>query len=225
MSAQVQTYSDFGGVVQTFVPAEVIDKGMTRCLWSPLDVASAQHKVEVPALRHGGEDLAVPTNRLFRGVLPKGVFVPLQKAPEFLPKNFGPDSNDPEILKVSEAPINAPGGPIFGQGALLGFAQYPGYDINTAMRMNQDQGRKRGIKEIEAMRGRDYDPEVYPALQSFFFPNWAIADWDPMVPRIPVEHRLVTELIQDAVVRGRWGYKIEALPVADLGSVMTARFR
>lgn len=217
--------NEFGGRPANYIPAEEIDRSMTRCIWSPLDVVGAARKQQVYWLRHGGEELKVATNRLFNGLLPKCVFVPLQKSAEFLPTNRG--LANAEIMKSpvvhdAQGIADREGLPRYAREPLTGFAAYPGYDIVTMQRMNEDQGQRRGMKEIVEMRGVDWDPVLWPALQAHFFPNWSVPanDWNPLEPRVPVELRLVEGLINDGITQYRQGARVGDLDLQAIASTM-----
>lgn len=226
-------YNEFGGTLPQYIPEESIDKRMTRWVFNPGDVMGALRKTQVFWLRHGGEELKVPTNRLFNGTLPKCVFVPLMESAAFDLPQFGPTNLSPtDRVRSAEGPAeglpNVQGLPIWGKNPLIGIKQYPGDDIATLRAMGTDHmltGRSRGLKEIEELRGHDWDDRWSPQLQAFFFPNFAVKKWDPLLARVPVEIRAIEDLINDGIQRYRAGEGVEQFNLERIGVQMLAGCR
>lgn len=221
MQTENQIFNDFGGKPVKFKPAETIDKRAARWLFYPLQIISVRRKQEFRRFRLGGDELELTTNVLYKGFLPKCGLVPLTMAPKFIPPEFARENF--EELQV-DAPAHDPdewkGIPMassFGGSHLVGVAEYPHHDILTVLTLNNDRGILRGIREIASLRNIDFDPELTPALQRFFFPNFF---GEQSGPRTPETLREVEEFVQAAVRRYRNGDRVAEFDCAHIGGEM-----
>lgn len=213
----------FGGGKINYKPTETVDRRATRWFFYAGDVIPTRRKQEFKHFRHGGDELELETNKLFRKFMPRCVFVPLQLAPRFDPPEYVRENA--ETLQVATPDLEPDpwkGRPMSGAymtKRLVGVAQYPADDAATVVTLNSDQGLSRGIKEIKTLQGMDWDDEVSPALQSFFFPNFAVENWDPTKSRVPTEIREVEDLIRAAITRYENGERLEAKPDLNLAEI------
>ena len=222
MQAEQTIYEQLGGGRVNYRTTETVDRRATRTLFYPLDVLSSSRKQEFPKLRHGGDELAVPTNSLYKGYLPRCAFVPLEVAPSFLPVEFVREGA--EILQVDEPVVDLeawrgrPGVGVYGASNLRGVAQYPADDIKTVQSRNNDSGMQKGIREINALRGVQWTEELFNDLQLFFFPNFD--NHDATKPRVPEKLEAVEDLIRDGIKRYQNGARIGELDLAKIGQEM-----
>lgn len=133
-------------------------------------------------LTDGGEELANPCLRRTAGKLPKCEITPLEWWVEWMPKDLFPEGMEHMALSLKgDTQPEGSGNRIFKP--LFGYPYYPAHTIVDALGLATSE--RRGIVEIETLRGVDYGKEDR-ALQTLFFP----ADWSK-----PVELRLVEEHI------------------------------
>lgn len=159
----------------------------TRWLWLGMDLLDPSRKADVLYLRegNGGEELDNICLRRTRGFLPRCTFTPLEVWAEWLPIEFFPEGARP--LKLKGAPIqdqNPTGRTLVGK-PLYGYAHYPGEQILDAIGL--PTGDRRGVVEIEVLRGVNVDDPQAVKLQNLFF---------PLGQKLPLELRAIEEQIQ-----------------------------
>jgi hypothetical protein len=134
-------------------------------------------------LPDGGEELVNRCLRRTDGKLPKCEITPLEFWVEWMPKDLFPEGMEHLALslKGDQQPDGA-GNRIFKP--LFGYPLYPAHTIVDALGIAT--GERRGVVEVENLRGTDYGKEDRE-MQALFFP----ADW----PK-PVELRLIRERIE-----------------------------
>jgi hypothetical protein len=153
----------------------------TRHLFLAADLMDPERSREI-GMPQGGEEMAA--NRCLRrteGRIPRCMITPLEFSAEWMPKDLFPEGMEQYALVPKGIKAEDTGGRIFKP--LLGYPYYPGHMITDATGLT---GRRRGIVEIENLRGVDYgggDRE----MQALFFPP----DY-----RLPIEIDLVREHIE-----------------------------
>lgn len=151
-------------------------------------------------LPEGGEELANRCLRRTNGLLPRCLITPMEFWGEPLPMEFFPEGVRPYRLKQAPATVveqqgggvitgmavSGPSGNIARRGdmELYMVPIFPGEQIVNAIGL--PTGERRGIVEIEVLRGVDYG-SVDREMQNLFFPP----DWP-----LPIQLRLVEERIQ-----------------------------
>lgn len=141
----------------------------TRWLFLAGDMLDPHRKEDLPHLAAGGEETGNVCLRRTNGYLPKCTFTPLEIWAEWLPIEFFPEGVRPLKLKGQPVEDQNPNGRTLIGKPLYGYAHYPGELIVDAIGLAT--GEKKGIVEIEVLRGVDYGDEKVATLQSDFFPD------------------------------------------------------
>src|SRR5687768_14683223 len=136
-----------------------------RHVFLAADLLDPQRSRDV-GLKYGGEEVDSRCLRRTAGKVPRCVITPLELSVEYMPIDLFPTGMEQFALKpkltqdeedLSRAKIFKP---------LFGFPYYPGHQIVDVTSLTT--GRK-GIVEVENLRGVDYGKDV-EALQNLFFP-------------------------------------------------------
>lgn len=155
----------------------------TRHLFLAANLMDPQRQRDI-GLADGGEELDNRCLRRTAGRLPKCEITPLEFWVEWMPKDLFPEGMEHLALTLKD-----PGGETIGPNnrifkPLFGYPYYPAHMVVDALGIAT--GERRGIVELENLRGTEHGKEDRE-LQALFFP----ADW----PK-PVELRLIEERIQ-----------------------------
>lgn len=154
----------------------------TRHLFLAANLLDPQRQRDID-LPDGGEELSNLCLRRTAGKLPKCEITPLELWVEWMPLDLFPAGMEHMALKLKNKAVEGVnGGRIFKP--LHGHPYYPAHTIVDALGIAS--GERRGIVEIENLRGVDYGKHDRE-LQALFFP----ADY-----RKPVELRLIAERIE-----------------------------
>ena len=155
----------------------------TRWIWLGMDYLDPARRQQVKRLQRGGEELDNVCLRRTHGFLPRCSFTPLEVWAEWLPIEFFPEGARPLKLKgETTEDLNPNGRTLIGK-PLFGYAHYPGEQIHDVV--DDLSAEPRGVVEIEALRGVDFEDAGARKLQQLFFPGDA-----------PLELRLVEQHIE-----------------------------
>lgn len=165
------------------VSAQAEDIQSTRHLFLAANLLDPGRQRDI-GLVDGGEELANVCLRRTQGKLPKCEITPLEFWVEWMPRELIPEGLEHMALALKDNAGEAlsPDNRIFKP--LFGFPYYPGHTIVDALGI--PSGERRGIVEIESLRGVEYGKEDRE-LQALFFPP----DYQK-----PIELRLVREHIE-----------------------------
>lgn len=152
----------------------------TRHLFLAADLLDPARRRDID-LPDGGEELHNICMRRTAGRLPRCEITPLEVWVEWMPLELFPQGTEHLALKLKGVDYEA-GGRIFPQ--LYGYPYYPAHAIVDAIGIAS--GQRRGIVELENLRGLDYGGEDREMQRLFFPPDY----------RKPVELRLITEHIE-----------------------------
>lgn len=156
----------------------------TRHIFLAGDMIDPHRKDDLPHLAHGGEELANFCLRRTNGYLPRCTITPMEVWAEWLPMEYFPEGVRPLKLKGEQIVDNNPTGRTLINKPLFGYAHMPGELIIDAIGLAT--GERKGIVEIEALRGVDAsDPEVTRIQNLFFGPDFPL----------PIELRLIEQRI------------------------------
>lgn len=165
------------------------------------------------ALPNGGEEIGSPCLRRTAGKLPRCEITPVEMWVEWMPLELFPQGTEHLALKIKGVDYEA-GGRIFPQ--LYGYPTYPAHAAVDIIGIAS--GQRRGIVEIENLRGLPYGKEDRE-MQALFFP----ADYD-----LPIPLRLIAERIEkvaagvaDPDVKDTAGFMLHS--VVQSGEYMQAR--
>jgi hypothetical protein len=164
------------------VSAQAEDLQSTRHLFLAANLLDPARQRDI-GMGDGGEELANVCLRRTQGRLPKCEVTPLEFWVEWMPKELIPEGLEHMALalKDTSGEVLNPDNRIFKP--LFGFPYYPGNTVVDAIGLVN--GERRGIVEIESLRGVEYGKEDRE-LQTLFFP----ADY-----KKPIELRLVEQHI------------------------------
>lgn len=158
-------------------------------------------------MKDGGEELGNICLRRTQGKIPKCEITPLEFWVEWMPKELVPEGLEHLTLALKDPGSSEPlkeSNRIFKP--LFGFPYHPGHAIVDALSMAG--GERRGIVEIENLRGTDYGKEDRD-LQNLFFP----ADYKkPVELRLIEEHILqVADSVADPDAKDTANYMLESV--------------
>jgi len=133
-----------------FFDARTVGRELNRWLFLGLDLITKRRKDEIEWLGAGGDELNTPCLfRYGRGYLPRGFISPLELGAEFIAK----DALPPGVESQSGIEING----VAIQSHLVQIPIYPGDALsNLMMKSMNDQGRRRGLIEIESLKGKKW---------------------------------------------------------------------
>jgi hypothetical protein len=197
MSAQLRALEDFGyGSIEpeiTFSDPNQVDRGVVRWIFFAGDVIDAQTKFEREDLAFGGEVIDTPCMWRFRRFLRKGVMTPLEVGVLATPAELVPEGT--ERVPILQAPsvglqergwhgdhVNSP---------TYGIKYWPSEQLAWILTrsLNVNNGLRKGIVEITAVRGWTFDEMRDSGLQKFFFPT------------VPAKLREMEQMIKSAMAR------------------------
>jgi hypothetical protein len=133
-----------------FYDAKTVGRELNRWVFFPGDVIVKRRKDEVNWLASGGDEINTPCLlRYGRGFLPRGFISPLEMGAEFIAK----DALPPGI--TAQTGIEVDGVAI--ESHLVQIPVYPGDAlINITMKSMNDMGRRRGLVEVESLKGKKW---------------------------------------------------------------------
>lgn len=191
----VQTPEDFGyGFAEpqiTFGEQRAVGRELSRFLFLALDVLGADTKFEREDLRGGGEVVDNPCMWRFRRFLRKCVITPFEVGGQPTPPELVPEGAE-LITMTQEGDMIAPARGVYGNLSAapnMGLKVYPGEQIVTILSgsLNRTGNMRKGIVEIEDLRGGSFEDLVESGLQRHFF------------PRVPVTLREVETLVREGL--------------------------
>lgn len=153
----------------------------TRHLFLAANLLDPQRQRDIN-MADGGEELSNLCLRRTAGKLPKCEITPLELWVEWMPLDLFPAGMEHMALKLKGESVDGINGRIFKP--LYGHPYYPAHTVVDAVGIAS--GERRGIVEIENLRGTDYG-KYDRELQALYFPP----DY-----RKPVELRLIAEHIE-----------------------------
>lgn len=170
------------------VTGDEIALELTRHLFLAGDLLDPARTRDI-GLKHGGEELPNRCLRRTSGLLPRCEITPLEFWGEPLPLELFPDGVRPYKLKGMDTPdvkFNPTGAfdPRLRDKPLFFMPLFPGELIVDAMGIAS--GERRGIVEIEVLRGIEYGSADREFQSLFFGPEY----------RVPIELRLVRDHIE-----------------------------
>lgn len=157
----------------------------TRHLFFAGDCLDPDRKHELSHLREGGEELSNRCLKRTGGFLPRCTITPMEFWGEALPIEHFPDGVQPYKLKDVEIKDENPTGRTLHGKPLLFMPMYPGHLIVDALGLAT--GERKGIVEIQVLKGVDYSPET-ERFNTLFFPATYTK---------PVELRLIQQRIEE----------------------------
>lgn len=165
------------------VSAQAEDLQSTRHLFLAANLLDPGRQRDI-GMADGGEEMSNVCLRRTQGKLPKCAITPLEFWVEWMPKELIPEGLEHMALalKDNSGEVLNPDNRIFKP--LFGFPYYPGNTIVDAIGLVN--GERRGIVEIENLRGVEHGEGADGEMQALFFP----ADY-----KVPVELRLVEQRI------------------------------
>jgi hypothetical protein len=183
-----------------YVDSEGVSKEAVRWLWYPGDALSPRRKRELkdayalgvqfngkpfPIYSNGGIEVNTPCLLRTKGVLPRGMFAPMEVGAIWMPAELLPDGSETFKGVFTEGAIWTP--------MLPGLKAFPGEAIRSVMTVAQnDQGVSQGVVEITALQSKSWQEVEALGAQYHFFPAW---------PKIPATLRELEDLIRAGVVR------------------------
>lgn len=153
----------------------------TRHIFLAADLMDPERSRDI-GMPQGGEEMA--ENRCLRhtgGKVPRCMITPLEFSAEWMPKDLFPEGMEQYALVPKGIKAEDTGGRIFKP--LFGYPYYPGHLIVDA---TGSTSRRRGVVELENLRGVNYGG-VDQEMQRLFFP----ADY-----KLPIEIELVRQHIE-----------------------------
>lgn len=164
------------------VANDAVDLNATRHLFLAANLLDPARQRDI-GMADGGEELANRCLRRTEGKLPKCEITPLEMWVEWMPKDLFPEGMEHMALALKgDVQPEGAGNRIFKP--LFGYPYYPAHTIIDALGLAT--GERRGIVEIENLRGVEYGKQDRE-LQTLFFPASYIK---------PVEMRLIREHIE-----------------------------
>jgi hypothetical protein len=145
------------------VTGDEINLEATRHVFLAADLMDPQRSRDV-GMPDGGEELENRCLRRTSGRIPRCYITPMELWVEWLPLDLFPVGMEHMALKIKGAEIE-PSGRIFKP--LFGYPYYPGHLIIDAVGIAT--GERRGVVELENLRGVNEGKEV-DALRNLFFP-------------------------------------------------------
>lgn len=133
-----------------FFDARTVGRELNRWIFFPGDVIVKRRKDEIEWLRAGGDELSSPCLfRYGRGYLPRGFISPLEIGAEFIAQDaLPPGVNSQTGIEIDGQVI---------QSHLVQIPIYPGDALsNLLVASMNDQGRRRGLVEIESLKGKKW---------------------------------------------------------------------
>lgn len=160
----------------------------TRYIWTALDVVDPDRKYQIETLQDGGEEVASVCLRRTPNYIPRCELTPLETwfEPIGIPELAGDAMKD--LVSVGGAqplvPVNVNPGQFFRQHEpMMGMPHYPGQDLPLVI----DLVGYRGVKEIESLRGIDWESGEAQSIQEEFFPR----TWVKPIPLRLIEDRII----------------------------------
>lgn len=173
------TYDPTAGL--ELVQGDEGDLKATRHLFLAANLLDPARQRDV-GMTDGGEELSNPCLRRTQGKLHKCEITPLEFWVEWMPKELFPEGMEHMALSLKGGEQPSETNRIFKP--LFGYPYLPGHMIVDALGI--PTGERRGVVEIETLRGVDYGKEDRE-LQNLFFPPDYVK---------PVELRLIAEHIE-----------------------------
>jgi hypothetical protein len=164
----------------------------TRYLFTALDVIDPDRKYQISTVRDGGEEVAARCLRRTPNYIPRCELTPLETwfEPIGIPELAGDRMDDLVSLSVPAPEVLPQFNPtsFFRRNEpTMGMPHYPGVDLPLIIEV----AGYRGVKEIEAMRGVEWESGEAQRIQEAIFP----ASWEK-----PVALRLIEDRIKEAAV-------------------------
>lgn len=174
----------------TLVTQDGESREVTRYLFTAGDVIDPDRKRQLATLRDGGEEVDARCLRRTPNYIPRCEITPFETWFEPLGiKELAGDSMK-DLVSIGRdtqaelPPMVNPGQFFRAQEPMMGMPHYPGVDMGSLI----DAVGYRGVKEIESLRGNEWEQGyVQREYQQVFFP----ADWEK-----PVALRLIEEQIR-----------------------------
>lgn len=160
----------------------------TRYLFTAGDVIDPDRKRQIAPLRDGGEEVDARCLRRTPNYIPRCEFTPFETWFEPLGINELAGDSMKDLVSIGSStqaelpPMVHPGQFFRHQEPMMGMPHYPGVDIGSLI----DAVGYRGVKEIESLRGNDWEQGYVSHLQETFFP----VDWPKPMPLRLIEERI-----------------------------------
>lgn len=193
----IKTPEDFGYGFETepqitFGDRHTVGRELSRFLFFAGDVLGVDTKFEREDLKAGGEVVDNPCLWRFRRFLRKCVITPFEVGGLPTPPELVPEGA--ELITMSQEGDPAPARGVYGNlsaAPLLGLKVYPGEQIVTILNgsLNRTGNLKKGIVEIEDLRGGSFESLRESGLQGHFFPS------------VPVKLREVEAMIRAGLAK------------------------
>lgn len=172
----------------TLVTKDGRTREATRYLFTALDALDPDRKYQLATLRAGGEEVASRCLRRTNNYIPRCEFTPLETWFEPLGINELAGDEMQNLVSVgTDAPPDLP--PLVNPGQffrahqpMMGVPHYPGVDLPLVIEV----AGYRGVKEIESLRGIDWESGEAQRIRNEFFP----AGSAPIIPFRLIEERI-----------------------------------
>lgn len=159
----------------------------TRYLFTALDVVDPDRKYQIETLQDGGEEVASVCLRRTPNYIPRCELTPMETWFEAIgiPELAGDAMKD--LVSVGGAqpqvPVNVNPGQFFrAHEPMMGMPHYPGQDLPLVIELVG----YRGVKEIESLRGIEWESGEIQGIQEAFFPR----TWEKPIPLRLIEDRI-----------------------------------
>ena len=171
----------------------------TRYIWTALDALDPDRKFQLETRRDGGEEVESRCLRRTPNYIPRCELTPLEKwfEPIGIPELAGDAMKD--LVSVGgtpqhQVPENVNPGQFFRRHEpMMGVPHYPGIDLPLVIEVVG----YRGTKEIEALRGVEWESGEAQRIQHAFFPR----DWAGRIDGIlPLPFRVIEDRIKEVGV-------------------------